>query len=104
MKIIIYYILKISDVLHGRIVVIITRSSSSVSPDWSLVGGWVGRVLASLILSETELYIKKTCPCSIQRFLKLKKNENFVIFAQKIDCGYILEPPRRGGRRGGSNE
>ena len=25
-------------------------------------------------------------------------------FAQNIDCGYTLEPPRRGGRRGGSNE
>ena len=30
----------------------------------------------------------------------------FLIFAQNIDCGYTLEPPRhRGGsRRGGSNE
>ena len=28
------------------------------------------------------------------------KNENFdifLIFAQNIDCGYTLEPPRRGG-------
>ena len=34
--------------------------------------------------------------------LKIKKNsaENFdifLIFAQNIDCGYTLEPPRRGG-------
>ena len=51
------------------------------------------------------LYITKTCPCNIQRFLKLWKNENFqlknfdifLIFAQNIDCGYTLEPPRRGG-------
>ena len=34
----------------------------------------------------------------------------FLISAQNIDCGYSLEPPRRGGysleppRRGGSNE
>ena len=36
----------------------------------------------------------------------------FLIFAQNINCGYTLEPPRRGGsneypqssRRGGSNE
>ena len=26
-----------------------------------------------------------------------------IIFAGNIDCGYTLEPPRRGGR-GGSNE
>ena len=37
--------------------------------------------------------------------LKVVKNENFLlkifdiflIFAQSIDCGYTLEPPRRGG-------
>ena len=28
----------------------------------------------------------------------------FLIFAQNIDCGYTLEPPRRGGSNGGSNE
>ena len=36
---------------------------------------------------------------------KVVKNENFqwkkfdifLIFAQNIDCGYTLEPPRRGG-------
>ena len=27
-----------------------------------------------------------------QKFL-----DNFLIFAQNIDCGYTLEPPRRGG-------
>ena len=26
-----------------------------------------------------------------------KKNDIFLIFAQYIDCGYTLEPPRRGG-------
>ena len=26
-----------------------------------------------------------------------KNLDNFLIFAQKIDCGYSLEPPRRGG-------
>ena len=26
-----------------------------------------------------------------------KKNDIFLIFAQNIDCGYMLEPPRRGG-------
>ena len=30
-------------------------------------------------------------------FLTEKKNDIFLIFAQNIDCGYKLEPPRRGG-------
>ena len=31
--------------------------------------------------------------------LKFRKNfsDSFLIFAQNIDCGYTLEPPRRGG-------
>ena len=53
--------------------------------------------------------ITKTCPCNIQRFfspVKIinfirekypEKNDIFLIFAQNIDCGYTLEPPRRGG-------
>ena len=28
---------------------------------------------------------------------QLKTNDIFLIFAQNIDCGYTLEPPRRGG-------
>ena len=28
---------------------------------------------------------------------QLKKIDIFLIFAQNIDCGYTLEPPRRGG-------
>ena len=28
---------------------------------------------------------------------QLKKFDIFLIFAQNIDCGYTLEPPRRGG-------
>ena len=47
--------------------------------------------------------ITKTCPCNIQRFFfkienfQLKIFDIFLIFAQNIDCGYTLEPPRRGG-------
>ena len=49
--------------------------------------------------------ITKTCLCNIQRFFSVLKNKNFIrkilifflIFAQNIDCGYTLEPPRRGG-------
>ena len=51
------------------------------------------------------LFITKTRPCNIQRFFNVVKKENFqqkkfdifLIFAQNIDCGYTLEPPRRGG-------
>ena len=51
------------------------------------------------------LIITKTCPCNIKNFfsvVKFEKNQKkifdiFLIFAQNIDCGYTLEPPRRGG-------
>ena len=46
--------------------------------------------------------------------IQIKNSDIFHISAQNIDCGYSLEPPRRGGsneyhnlcfeRRGGSNE
>ena len=48
----------------------------------------------------------QTCPCNIlQYFTAIKKdyfqmkncNIFFLIFAQKIDCGYSLEPPQCGG-------
>ena len=49
-------------------------------------------------------YVVKTltCLCNIQRFfsavkLKIspeKKNRYFKLFAQNIDCGYKLQPPR----------
>ena len=51
------------------------------------------------------LFITKTCPYDIHIFPKVVKIENFqfknfdnfLIFAQNINCGYTLEPPRRGG-------
>ena len=44
-------------------------------------------------------------PMQYTEILKVVKNEKFhqkkfdifLIFAQNIDCGYMLEPPRRGG-------
>ena len=69
------------------------------------------QLTGSFVLKETwfipsfEL-ITKTCRCNIQRFLCRKNQvENFIenvlifflIFAPNIDCGYTLEPPRRGG-------
>ena len=49
--------------------------------------------------------IMKTCPCNKQIFFTFKnrkcsvekKNDYFLFFAQNIDCGYKVEPPRRGG-------
>ena len=47
------------------------------------------------------------------KFLQIKNSDILHTSAQNIDCGYSLEPPRRGGsneylqsmfRRGGSNE
>ena len=51
------------------------------------------------------MVITKTCPYYIQYFFfrskidnfQLKKINIFLVFAQNIDCGYALEPPRRGG-------
>ena len=58
-----------------------------------------------MLLSMLEICITKTCPCNILNFSKLEKLKIFtrivfyifLIFAQNIDCGYTLEPPRRGG-------
>ena len=51
--------------------------------------------------------ITKTCPCNIQKIVGCKNNKkkntgkNFdvflIFFSQNIECGYMLEPPRRGG-------
>ena len=38
----------------------------------------------------------KVLPPKIENF-QIKNSDFFHIFAQKIDCGYSLEPPRRGG-------
>ena len=56
-------------------------------------------------------YIRKTCPCNEYprkpHFYIVKLGYAgvylfFLFLLQNIDCGYSLEPPRRGGR-GGSN-
>ena len=41
-------------------------------------------------------YIEIFSALEIENF-QLKKFDIFLIFAQNIDCGYTLEPPRRGG-------
>ena len=53
-------------------------------------------------LQKGTFFHSKTCPCNIQRIFSKAKIENFhrkkfdiiLIFAQNIDCGYTLEPPR----------
>ena len=40
--------------------------------------------------------ILKILPSKNENF-QIKKNDIFPISAQNIDCGYSLEPPRRGG-------
>ena len=58
-----------------------------------------------LLLKLLSFIIMKTRPCNIQRFfsalkiekIHLKNCDIFLIFAKNIDCGYTLEPPRRGG-------
>ena len=41
-------------------------------------------------------YTEMFCALKFENF-QLKKFDNFLIFAQNIDCGYTLEPPQRGG-------
>ena len=43
-------------------------------------------------MQQTEIFLA----LKIEKF-QLKKIDIFLIFAQNIDCGYTLEPPRRGG-------
>ena len=40
--------------------------------------------------------IKKISPPKTEKF-QVKNSDIFQISAQNIDCGYSLEPPRRGG-------
>ena len=67
-------------------------------------------------------YTEIFCALKIENFQRKNCDTVFLNFAQNIDCGYTLEPPRRGGsnvifaqnidcgytleppRRGGSNE
>ena len=63
--------------------------------------------------TSSKAFITKTCPCDIQKIFSAVKIENFngknfdifIMFAQNIDCGYTLEPPRwvHIRKRGGSN-
>ena len=46
----------------------------------------------NLSMQYTEIFLA----LKIENF-QLKNSDIFLIFAQNIDCGYTLEPPRRGG-------
>ena len=43
------------------------------------------------------LIITKTRPKKKKKKFQIKNSDIFHISAQNIDCGYSLEPPRRGG-------
>ena len=56
------------------------------------------------LLLQTPAQHYENLPMEYTEILKVVKKENcqkvfdiFLIFAQNIDCGYTLEPPRRGG-------
>ena len=62
--------------------------------------------MKSLWTSNTTIFkYYENMPMQYKDIFKVVKNENFqwknfdifLIFAQNIDCGYTLEPPRRGG-------
>ena len=56
----------------------------------------IRRTLASYGENLSMQYIEILLALKIENF-QLKNFDIFLIFAQNIDCGYTLEPPRRGG-------
>ena len=77
------------------------RSVHSVSRMFSYFYVNLQLYLLSILVSGQDLVlITKTRPCNIQRFFMPVKMTiffflcyYFLIFAQNIDCGYMLEPP-----------
>ena len=53
-------------------------------------------VLVTPLRKHTYSNILKISPPKTERF-QIKNSDIFHISAQNIDCGYSLEPPRRGG-------
>ena len=74
---------------------------------------WSGFRIINTLRKHPYSNILKILPPKNEKF-QIKNSDIFPISAQNIDCGYSLEPPRRGGsnefhtleppRRGGSNE
>ena len=62
-------------------------------------------MLKGSLLHQSEVEHYENVPMQYTEILRVVKNENFnqkifysfLVFAQNIDCGYTLEPPRRGG-------
>ena len=54
------------------------------------------RVDGSFDITKTRLFKYTVIPPKIENF-QIKFSDIFQISAQTIDCGYSLEPPRRGG-------
>ena len=59
---------------------------------------YTASILGSFFITKTRLfkYIEILLPKKTEN-LKIKISDIFHISAQNIDCGYTLEPPRRGG-------
>ena len=86
--------------LHSCIWRGIIKTSLRISSFYVL---WFQRQPFSFIIGRVYHYenkpiqnILKILPPKIERF-QMKNSKNFHISAQNIDCGYSLEPPRRGG-------
>ena len=64
--------------------------------EWSVMQNFKSMKIISLRKHAHAIYRKKKLVVKNEKF-HWKKNDIFLIFAQNIDCGYTLEPPRRGG-------
>ena len=71
----------------------------SINVPYSQWRSYVKCNISHLFITKTHLfkYILKILPPKNEKFLEKKNLLYFHIPAQNIDCGYSLEPPRRGG-------
>ena len=99
----------VNNVLYHQTTMLLSQASCSQTCIYSILL-LIGYTLSVLVVLSSvdcpcDQCITKTCPCNIQRFFSAVKIENFIrkmwifflFLLQNIDCGYSLEPPRRGG-------
>ena len=59
---------------------------------------YVSKFLCMILITKTRLFkYTENFTTKKMAIFHIKKSDIFYISAQNIDCGYSLEPPRRGG-------
>ena len=89
-------IMKINIKMKGLVLQAIAQADLSLRLA-QMSEGTFSHVVFSIHYENTPIQIyRKISPPKTENF-QIKNSENFHILAQNIDCGYSLEPPRRGG-------